>query len=232
LTAIYAVAARPTEFARGLSLEGDTPYNFGQISNVIVKQYQESGIKGKAIVMTIGNSAYSTFTNPTTNVTLNELDFMMQTDSSLQSIGFSPATQSCHVGTEANMPQTEYPYVVSCYAPDAVVGTVYDVNGQHSMQTWITIFSAGLPVLYSSNFSSVNKTIRQRPFVNNYMSVGAGINSGDCTSSSSSDGLMVAVIVLAVLLGLMLFSSAVLLFVFLRKDSGKAGPMSHNQEMV
>lgn len=51
LTAVYAVATRPLTFARAFSLEGDMPYNFGQIADYITGNYSLHGNRAKAAVM-------------------------------------------------------------------------------------------------------------------------------------------------------------------------------------
>lgn len=187
LTSIYAVASRPTEFARGFSLEGDTPFNYGQVADVVTKSYAASGQRPKAIVMMLATSTFSNFTNPTTNATANELELTMRSDQAFQDIGMVPASQSCIIGTEADMPRTQYPWTTYCEAPANTVATFITTNGQHSIITWTTVFSLGLSTLYGANFSAVNGSTRQRPYVQQYMSQGAGSSSSISISIDNDD---------------------------------------------
>ena len=84
LTAIYAVAARPDTYSRAFSLEGTTPYNFGQVADVVTNTYATTGLRPKAVVMMLGTSVYAVFTNPTTNQIQNELDLTMRADRAFQ----------------------------------------------------------------------------------------------------------------------------------------------------
>mmetsp|Transcript_5493 Transcript_5493/g.8979 ORF Transcript_5493/g.8979 Transcript_5493/m.8979 type:complete len:590 (-) Transcript_5493:174-1943(-) len=213
LTALYAAGTRPDQYARAWSMEGDTPYNFGQVSQKIIDSYSKTGRRAKAVVMQIGNSAYSTFTNPSTNQTLNELDFMMQANAAFQSTGLIPASVQCESYHKADMPSSEYPYTAACSAPDAVVATFLQMNGQHSIQSWITVFSLGLPYLYSAQYSAVNGTYKQRIYNEQYLSVSSGDASSSSSSSSNSQNIDV-VIVLSILLFLTLVGLVLVVFAY------------------
>ena len=219
LTSLYAAGTRPQEFARAWSLEGDVPYNFGQISQKITESYANTGHRPKAIVMQIGNSAYSTFTNPTTLQTLNELDFMMQANDAFQSIGLVPASSQCQSYYKSNMNRNEYPYMTACEAPDAVVATFLQMNGQHSIQSWATIFSLGLPYLYSAQFPAVNGTYKQRVDNQQYLSPMPGSSSSSQSSWSDLD----TIIVLSVFLSLTFVSLVVVLYLYLRRKASNSG---------
>lgn len=220
LTSLYAVATRPLTYARAFSLEGNTPYNWGQVADFIIGNYSLHGNRPKAVVMQMGTSAYSDFTNPTTGEIQNEMDFHMVVLEAFESIGMSKVPAQCQNVTAASS-VNEYASATACDAPDSIVTLFSTINGQHSIQTWSTIFSLGLPALYSADFPSVNKTAEQRIYVQQFLSY-----SSSSSSTDSLSGGAIASIVLACLLGLALL---VIIYLVMAMQS-TSPPMSSSEE--
>ena len=81
-------------------------------------------------------------------------------------------------GFVGNTEQTKYGYVQKCTSPPSTYNMFLDINGQHSIQTWTTVFGSGLAGMYAPSWPDSHKL--QYGTYQQYLSPGANTNYPAC----------------------------------------------------